>query len=116
MHKVLLAATAAAHVTFGAAVQAATVDPSDPLGLLKSFNTIALGDLNASSETQGTVFVGGDLHSNGYTVSPDSEPEVITRRRDWIADRRRKCRRRFRERERWQRPGGRQWHSQRERQ
>lgn len=34
-------------------------------GLLSGFNTIALGNLTASSETEGTVFVGGNLSSNG---------------------------------------------------
>jgi choice-of-anchor A domain-containing protein len=39
-------------------------------GLLSGFNTIALGNLTASSETEGTVFVGGNLSSNGYGVNP----------------------------------------------
>lgn len=57
-----------AFALIGTTAQAATVDPLD---LLHSFNTIALGDLTASSETEGTVFVGGNLVSNGYTVNPD---------------------------------------------
>ena len=52
----------------GSTAQAATLDQ---LNLLQSFNTIALGDLTASSETEGTVFVGGDFTSNGYTVNSD---------------------------------------------
>ncbi len=46
---------------------AATLDPA---ALLRDFNTIALGNLNGSSETEGTVFVGGNLVSNGYGVNP----------------------------------------------
>ena len=42
----------------------------DATSLLRDFNTIALGNLNASSETEGTVFVGGNLVSNGYGVNP----------------------------------------------
>ena len=52
----------------GSTAQAATFDALD---LLQSFNTIALGNLTASSETEGTVYVGGDFASNGYTVNPD---------------------------------------------
>ncbi len=44
----------------------------DALGLLQSFNTIALGDLQAGSETEGTVYVAGDLNTGSYTVNGDS--------------------------------------------
>lgn len=46
-------------------LHAASIDAGD---LLSGFNAIALGNLNASSETEGTLFVGGNLISKGYTV------------------------------------------------
>ena len=48
---------------------AATLDAA---ALLKDFTTIALGNLNGSSESEGPVFVGGNLSSNGYGVNPDN--------------------------------------------
>ncbi len=47
---------------------AATIDPAK---MMATFNVISLGDLTASSETEGTVYVGGNLTSNGYGVNPD---------------------------------------------
>ncbi|MBB4660121.1 choice-of-anchor A family protein [Parvularcula dongshanensis] len=43
--------------------------------LLAQYNLIVLGDATVSSETEGTVFVGGDLTSDGvYGVNPDRLP------------------------------------------
>lgn len=47
---------------------ASTIDPAQ---MMASFNVISLGDLDASSETEGTVYVGGNLVSHGYGVNPD---------------------------------------------
>jgi len=52
----------------GGAAQAGTIDS---LSILTSFNTVALGNLTGSSETEGTVYVGGNLVSKGYGVNPD---------------------------------------------
>lgn len=61
--------TISAFALFSTSAQAASVDVLD---LLQSFNTVALGDLNASSETEGTVYVGNDFNSRGYTVNSDN--------------------------------------------
>lgn len=45
---------------------AATIDPAK---MMASFNVISLGDLNASANTKGTAYVGGNLSSNGYDVN-----------------------------------------------
>lgn len=61
--------TATIAVLSAAPVHAASVDA---LQLLTTFNTIALGDLNAGVHTEGTVYVGGNLNlSGGYDVNSD---------------------------------------------
>lgn len=52
----------------GNAVSAMAVDTA---AMMSEFNVIVLGSLTASSETEGTVYVGGSLVSNGYGVNPD---------------------------------------------
>ena len=56
-------------LSLAAGAQAATLDAA---ALLKDFTTIALGNLHASSESEGPVFVGGNLTSNGYGVNPQN--------------------------------------------
>ena len=53
-------------------VSGANAATLDAAALLKDFTTIALGNLNGSSESEGPVFVGGNLSSNGYGVNPDN--------------------------------------------
>jgi choice-of-anchor A domain-containing protein len=58
---------------FGAAICAAS--PASAAGLnaleiMQQFTNVTLGDLNASAETEGTVFVGGD-YTGGANINPD---------------------------------------------
>jgi choice-of-anchor A domain-containing protein len=67
MRFIAKAALAAATLSTFATNSAAA--PLDPAQLLRQFNTIAINDLAAQSETEGTVLVGGNLISNGYAVN-----------------------------------------------
>lgn len=67
MRFIVKAALAAAILSTFATTSAAA--PLDPAQLLRQFNTIAINDLTAESETEGTVLVGGNLISNGYAVN-----------------------------------------------
>lgn len=49
-------------------VFASTINTTD---MMASFNVITLGALAASSETEGTVYVGGSLTTTGYGVNND---------------------------------------------
>lgn len=59
----------AAAICLAALAAPAPAASLDPLAMMKQYNTIALGNLTASSETEGTVYVGGNLVSNGYTAN-----------------------------------------------
>ncbi|MGI3213059.1 collagen-binding domain-containing protein [Roseovarius tibetensis] len=49
-------------------VFASTINTTD---MMASFNVITLGALDSSSETEGTVYVGGSLTTSGYGVNND---------------------------------------------
>ncbi len=42
--------------------------------LLHEFNNIVLNNLDASAETEGTLYVGGNISGSGYTVNSDHKP------------------------------------------
>lgn len=65
-----LAALTGALALYGAA-QATDISGADLIG---EYNLIVLGDATVSSETEGPVYVGGTLTSNGYTVNPAGLP------------------------------------------
>ncbi|MEM9735673.1 MAG: collagen-binding domain-containing protein, partial [Pseudomonadota bacterium] len=62
---------AAALAALSAPLPALAVTATD---LITGFNTIVLTDLDASSETRGSVFVGGNISGNSYTVNPEGLP------------------------------------------
>jgi choice-of-anchor A domain-containing protein len=65
----LIAAAGAAFLALGAGAQAAPLSAADLMG---EYNLIVLGNATASSETEGTVYVGGNLTASGpYGVNPD---------------------------------------------
>ncbi len=59
---------AATLVSLPMSAHAASVDA---VQMLQDFTVISLGDLDAGSESEGPVYVGGDLISNGYVVNGD---------------------------------------------
>jgi len=59
-------------------VGSAAASPFDPVQLMREYNTIALGNATVKSETEGTVFVGGNLiASPSYVVNSDNLPSGI---------------------------------------
>jgi choice-of-anchor A domain-containing protein len=51
--------------------------PIDAFSLLASFNTLVLGDLSVTSETQGPLYVGGNLTTKGTTVNSSRLPDGV---------------------------------------
>ncbi|WP_172326849.1 collagen-binding domain-containing protein [Mangrovicoccus sp. HB161399] len=72
-HRLALAAALAAGIP--AIASAASLDA---LGLLQSFNVIALddADMSAVNHVEGTVYVGGDLTSGTFIANQDNLPEA----------------------------------------
>lgn len=68
--KRLLTAAAIALATTSTASAYTTQD------LLNNFTNIVLNDLDAGAETEGTLYVGGNITGAGYTVNPDHKPNV----------------------------------------
>lgn len=55
---------------------AEVISPTSAIDMFRTFNTIVLNDHTASSETEGLVFVGGNMISNGYTVNTQSTDPI----------------------------------------
>lgn len=72
MRTLLKALAAAGSAAFIGIISNAHATPVSAEDLLSQYNLIVLGDATTSSETEGTVYVGGNLTASGpYGVNPD---------------------------------------------